>query len=106
MLQSVVDKNTDKGKEIEERKADLPLPEQPPMSSDWNSMNSENVNVGSGREGATSEEYESVMRDPPTVYSSVREVESEVGRPTVAFERVGRQGKDNLEDLPKDAKER
>lgn len=84
----------------------MPLPAQPPTASDSNSIDVNKVNVGSGREGATSAEYENVMRDPPILTSSVREVESEVGRRTVAFEHVGRQGKDNLEDLPKDAKGR
>lgn len=102
----MIDRNTDKGKEIDERKANLPLPEQPPTASDWNSVDFDNVNVGSGREGAFTDETESIMRDPPTLASAVREVGSEVGKPTVAFENVGRQGKDNLENLPMDAKGR
>jgi hypothetical protein len=34
---------------IRERQSNLPLPEQPPVASDWNSADERNVNVGSGR---------------------------------------------------------
>lgn len=33
---------------IEERKANLPLPDQPPVASDFNSADGSTVNVGSG----------------------------------------------------------
>merc|ERR1711988_69820 len=41
-----------KDQTIEERKANLPLPEQPPATSDWNSADASTVNVGSGRSEA------------------------------------------------------
>ena len=34
--------------DIEKTKANLPLPEQPPVASDWNSADARNVNVGAG----------------------------------------------------------
>lgn len=33
---------------IDERQSNLPLPEQPPRASDWNSADERTVNVGSG----------------------------------------------------------
>ncbi|KAF1849343.1 uncharacterized protein K460DRAFT_305386 [Cucurbitaria berberidis CBS 394.84] len=36
---------------IDERKANLPLPEQPPVASDFNSADERTVNVGSGAVG-------------------------------------------------------
>lgn len=60
---------------IDERQAALPLPEQPPVASDWNSADARTVNVGSGRlesdvsYGKGSEEG---LREPATVESSVR----------------------------------
>jgi hypothetical protein len=33
---------------VDERKANLPLPEQPPVESDFNSADARSVNVGSG----------------------------------------------------------
>ena len=33
---------------IDERKADLPLPEDPPVASDWNSVDERNVNIARG----------------------------------------------------------
>jgi hypothetical protein len=35
---------------IDERKANLPLPEQPPVASDFNSADARTVNMGSGKE--------------------------------------------------------
>lgn len=37
---------------IDERKANLPIPEQPPKPSDFNSADARTVNVGSGRSEA------------------------------------------------------
>lgn len=38
--------NRSKADIISERQANLPLPEQPPTASDWNSADARNVNVG------------------------------------------------------------
>lgn len=45
--------NQSKAQLIEERKAALPLPDQPPVASDFNSADQRTVNVGSG--GVTSD---------------------------------------------------
>ncbi|KAK3052400.1 hypothetical protein LTR09_006610 [Extremus antarcticus] len=48
-LQSIVDKaDKNKASVITERQANLPLPDQPPVASDFNSADGRTVNVGSG----------------------------------------------------------
>ncbi|RAL17109.1 uncharacterized protein BO97DRAFT_420495 [Aspergillus homomorphus CBS 101889] len=104
-MKSIVDQNNaDKGSKIEQTKANLPLPDQPPVASDWNSSDQRTVNVGSGgREGPVSGENNSALREPATASSSVRVDGSELHQNTQPGSNVGRQGKDNLEGLPKDA---
>ncbi|KAG6002053.1 hypothetical protein E4U21_003485 [Claviceps maximensis] len=54
---------------IAEVQANLPLPEQPPRASDWQSADARNVNVGSGRIEApigTGKAAESGLREPAT----------------------------------------
>ncbi|CDM33142.1 hypothetical protein DTO013E5_5673 [Penicillium roqueforti] len=46
---SIIDQNTNKPAEIEKTKANLPLPDQPPVASDFNSLDQRTTNVGSGR---------------------------------------------------------
>ncbi|KAJ5247979.1 hypothetical protein N7489_002677 [Penicillium chrysogenum] len=48
-MKSVVDQNTNKPAEIEKTKANLPLPDQPPVASDFNSFDQRTTDVGSGR---------------------------------------------------------
>ncbi|CAG7916546.1 unnamed protein product [Penicillium olsonii] len=48
-MKSVIDQNTNKPAEIEKTKSNLPLPEDPPVASDWNSMDQRTTAVGSGR---------------------------------------------------------
>ncbi|KAJ6178554.1 hypothetical protein N7519_009015 [Penicillium mononematosum] len=48
-MKSVVDQNTNKPAEIEKTKANLPLPDQPPVASDFNSLDQRTTDVGSGR---------------------------------------------------------
>ncbi|KAH6625373.1 hypothetical protein C7974DRAFT_395985 [Boeremia exigua] len=60
---------------VDEVKANLPLPEQPPVASDFNSADARTVNVGSGGPAADS---------------------SAVGS-------AGREGKDGLSGIPNDA---
>ncbi|KAF4314252.1 hypothetical protein GTA08_BOTSDO01624 [Botryosphaeria dothidea] len=77
-------------KTVEERKAELPLPDQPPTSSDWQSADARNVNVSSGgvsgdiSHGNGSE----ALREPATNDQSIN---------------VGRTAKDGLSGLPNDA---
>ena len=105
--QSVID-STSKSKHelIDERQANLPLPEQPPVASDWNSADASKVNVGSG--GVQSDiSYgngsESGLRGPATGGSSVRTDGAQSGSNTAPIGGVGRQGHDGLDSLPKDA---
>ncbi|EFY92899.1 hypothetical protein J3458_004522 [Metarhizium acridum] len=58
-----------KADKIAEVQANLPLPEQPPTASDWQSADARNVNVGSGRTEAhigTDKGAESGLREPAT----------------------------------------
>ncbi|KAJ5375781.1 hypothetical protein N7517_007787 [Penicillium concentricum] len=48
-LKSIIDQNTNKPAEIENTKANLPLPEKPPVASDFNSLDHRTTDVGSGR---------------------------------------------------------
>lgn len=76
---------------IAEAQSNLPLPEQPPVASDWNSLDERNVNVGSGK-------VESGISHGANASSNLREpaVTDDVGS-------VGRQAKDGLSGLPDDA---
>lgn len=106
-LKSHIDQNVDKAKIIDECKANLPLPDQPPVASDWNSADQRAVNVGSGGvEAPISGEHNSALREPATGGSSAR-VDGEVMHQlTEPGKDVGRQGKDNLEEPPTDARAR
>ena len=111
-LQSIVDENQPKPKSeiIAERQANLPLPDQPPVASDWNSSDASKVNVGSG--GVESDvSYgggsDGGLRNPATSESSVRTdgdaLNTNASQPSGG---VGRQGHDSLDGLPKDALKR
>jgi len=61
---------------IAERQANLPLPEDPPAASDWNSSDARNVNVGSGAvesDISTGQGSTAGLRDPATEGSGVRQ---------------------------------
>lgn len=76
---------------VDEVKSNLPLPEQPPVASDFNSSDARTVNVGSGGQSAdisSSGQGGSTLREPATVGS--------VGA-------AGREGKDGLSGIPNDA---
>jgi hypothetical protein len=106
-LQSIIDTNTNKPEQIEKVKADLPLPDQPPVASDWNSNDQRTVNVGSGRlEEPVSGENNSALRGPATASSSARVDGTELHVPTAPEGNVGRQAKEGLDHLPQDAKSR
>ena len=85
---------------IAERQANLPLPEDPPTASDWNSSDARTVNVGSGGRSSdisTGDAATTGLREPATGGSGVREAGG------ADLSGIGRQGKDNLEGIPKDA---
>jgi hypothetical protein len=104
-LQSVIDQNTDKSKEVDEHKSNLPLPEQPPAASDFATANAETVGVGSGaHEGPLSgQNVTSAAKGPATGGSSVREDGAELHKNTQPTGDVGREAEENLGGLPKDA---
>lgn len=83
---------------IEERKANLPLPEQPPVASDWNSADARTVNVGSGGQGNA----EDSIRESAPGDSDVRTSGEEWKKNTYGSN-TGRQAQDNLGGLPNDA---
>lgn len=86
MTQSKADK-------IAEHQANLPLPEQPPVASDWNSADARTVNVGAG----------GTQSDISTGAGSTSGLREPASKADVDLSQVGRQGKDNLEGPPKDA---
>ena len=103
---SIIDSNSKpKSEIIEERKANLPLPDQPPAASDWNSADASKVNVGSG--GVQSDiSYgggSDSLRSPATSDSSVRTDGEAFRKHTDAPGAVGREGVEGLDGLPKDA---
>ncbi|KAH7068117.1 hypothetical protein BKA63DRAFT_106450 [Paraphoma chrysanthemicola] len=72
---------------IDERKAALPLPEQPPVASDFNSADARTVNVGSGGQEASISSGSGSLREPATGDASG----------------AGREAKDGLSGIPNDA---
>ncbi|KAK5628884.1 hypothetical protein RRF57_004599 [Xylaria bambusicola] len=82
-----------KTRKIKEATSNLPLPEQPPVSPDWQSADARTVNVGSGA-------VESDISYGPASEAGLREPASTAN---VDMSKFGRQGKDNLEGPPKDA---
>ncbi|KAI1205143.1 uncharacterized protein F4807DRAFT_444155 [Annulohypoxylon truncatum] len=83
-----------KADHAEEVRSNLPLPEQPPVASDWNSADARTVNVGSG----------AVQSDISTGAGSTSGLREPASKKDVDLSSVGRQGKDNLDGPPKDAK--
>ncbi|EED21498.1 conserved hypothetical protein [Talaromyces stipitatus ATCC 10500] len=108
VMKSVLDSGTNKQEQIERARNNLPLPDQPPVASDWNSADQRTVNVGSGRfeSSASTGAGSSALRDPATVDSSVRVDGEEYHKATEPGSSVGRQGQEGLDSLPKDARTR
>lgn len=72
---------------IDERKANLPLPEQPPVASDFNSADERTVNVGAGRVESGISSGGGSLREPATGHAGSS----------------GREAKDGLSGIPNDA---
>lgn len=79
---------------VEQTKANLPRPEDPPVTSDWNSLDTSTTNVGSGR----------VESHAGTGPQSTTGQGSGPATSREGLEKVGRQGVENLDGPPKDAK--
>ena len=88
----------------DERQANLPLPEQPPRPSDWNSSDERTVNAGSSGCG---DDISASGRGSKTLRGL--QLESDVGgsgkewKTNMAASGAGREAKDNLQGLPNDA---
>ena len=92
---------------IEERRAALPLPEDPPVAPDWQSADARKVNVGSGavQSDISTGGGSDSLRGPATSDSSVRTDGEAMGVNTSdPNSGMARQGVDGMEDIPKDAK--
>jgi hypothetical protein len=90
---------------VRDRQSNLPLPEQPPAASDWNSADSRTVNVGSGGVSAdisAGDGSSAGLREPATADSAVR-TSGEERKTNTAGAGGGRQAKDGLGGLPNDA---
>jgi hypothetical protein len=72
---------------VKEAQSNLPLPEQPPVASDFNSSDPSTVNVGSGGQEASIASGGGSLREPA------------IGREGAA----GREAKDGLGGIPNDA---
>lgn len=72
---------------IDERKSNLPLPDQPPVASDFNSSDARTVNVGSGGQEASISTGGGSLREPS--FGDARG--------------AGREAKDGLSGIPNDA---
>ncbi|KAM0424582.1 hypothetical protein ACHAPT_010108 [Fusarium lateritium] len=71
-----------KDQKIADTQANLPLPEQPPTASDWQSADARTVNVGSGGEHAkvgTDAAAQGGLREPATTKGEEMDMSS-VGR--------------------------
>ncbi|KAJ6091230.1 hypothetical protein N7467_003199 [Penicillium canescens] len=103
-MKSIIDQNTDKPAEIENAKANLPLPNQPPVASDWNSLDQRTTAVGSGRFEFPPDN--SGLREGATAGSSARVDGQELHQTTAPSNKIGRQGVEGLDHLPSDARTR
>ncbi|THV77388.1 hypothetical protein D6D18_03902 [Aureobasidium pullulans] len=102
-MQSIVDQaDKNKAELIEERRSNLPKPEDPPVKSDFNSADPSTVNVGSGAISGGFSVGNDALREPATGDSAVRTDGAAYGVNTLG-QGVGREGKDGLNGLPNDA---
>ncbi|PKS07821.1 hypothetical protein jhhlp_006429 [Lomentospora prolificans] len=83
-------------KSIDKAQANLPLPEQPPRASDWQSMDARNVNLSAGKPvgNPSDDSHSNTGLQGPASTSSASDKD---------LSNVGREGKDNLKGPPKDA---
>jgi len=75
MKSLIAEKQESKQDKIDRVQANLPLPEDPPGPSDWNSADASTVNVGSGgisEDVSAGKGSSSGLREPATAESSVR----------------------------------
>ncbi|EXF78125.1 uncharacterized protein BDZ83DRAFT_641406 [Colletotrichum acutatum] len=87
MTQSKADK-------ISEVQSNLPLPEQPPVASDWQSADATKVNVGSGGDAETT---------VGTGTGATSGLRGPASKANEDLSNVGRQATEGLSGVPKDA---
>lgn len=73
---------------VNEAQSNLPLPEQPPVASDFNSSDARTVNVGSGGQEGSFVTGDGAIREPAVGASGISS---------------GREAKDGLGGIPNDA---
>ena len=99
--QSLADRqNQSKADIIEERKSNLPLPDAPPVKSDFNSADASTQNVGSGGVSDTFSKGDDALRGPATGDSAVRTSADTLSTNTLG-QNVGREGIEG--GIPNDA---
>ncbi|KAK4121340.1 hypothetical protein N657DRAFT_623677 [Parathielavia appendiculata] len=84
-----------KADKIETVKSNLPLPENPPVKSDFNSADTKTTAAAGVSAGDVS--------TGPGVTSGLREPATK-GSDETDMSKIGRQGKEGLEETPKDAR--
>ena len=98
---SGTEENKSKADIIAERQANLPLPDQPPGPSDFNSADARTVNVGSGGVSDTFSKGEDALRGPATGDSAARADPDSNTSNVVGLSGVGREGMEG--GIPNDA---
>ncbi|KAI9670017.1 MAG: hypothetical protein M1831_007053 [Alyxoria varia] len=91
---------------VDERKSNLPLPEQPPTASDFSSGNQKTVNVGSGGDNARNDQPSDsagLGSGPATGVSEARVAGDAYKQNVGGMENVGRQRVEGLDGPPSDA---
>ncbi|KAJ5793734.1 hypothetical protein N7457_000333 [Penicillium paradoxum] len=99
-MKSIIDQNTNKREEIDRVKANLPLPDQPPVASDWNSLDQRTTGVGSG--GVEFPPDNSGLREGAAASSSARVDGKELHTNTVPTNTVGHTASEGLNNILRD----
>jgi hypothetical protein len=89
-----VDMKADAGL-VNERQSNLPLPEQPPVASDFNSSDARTVNVGSGGQEASITSGSGSLREPAVGDASGAAREAKDGLGGIPNDAVTRDQKDH-----------
>ncbi|GAB7365757.1 hypothetical protein MBLNU230_g7092t1 [Neophaeotheca triangularis] len=100
-MQSIVDNSGESKKDvINERQSNLPLPEQPPVKSDFHSADQSTVNVGSGGLSDSFSKGNDALREPATGDSAVR-ADADANKVHTLGQNVGREAIEGA--IPNDA---
>ncbi|CBX98676.1 hypothetical protein LEMA_P079150.1 [Plenodomus lingam JN3] len=80
---------------VDERKSGLPLPDQPPVASDFNSSDARTVNVGSGGIESGISSGGGSLREPATGHAGASAREAKDGLSGIPNDAVTRNQKDH-----------